>query len=295
MLNEIVGACARFCACLFPFDCMDAVFMQYAMLELLMVAPLAALCGIPVVNGRMSFFSDAIGHSAFAGVAIGLIFGISVRLSMPAIAVLVGLSVMMLKRGSRLSSDTVIGVIFSAVAAFGLAIVSRDHTSTSANIQMFLFGDILVIDAKQIVLTALLLLLFGIFNFFAFNRMLLIGINPVLAAVHRIRVSAYQYIFAALLSLVVIGSVRAAGVILVTALLVIPSAAARNFAWNASSMFYISLAISYVSCISGLLISAQEWADIPAGSAIVLVSVVFFFISMIVSLLRLKREGDSAV
>ncbi len=294
MLNEFIASAGNFLEILFPFECMEAAFMQRAMLALLLIAPLSAVSGIQVVNARMAFFSDAIGHSAFAGVALGLIFGFSIAVSMPVTGVLVGLLVMALKRGSRLSSDTVIGVIFSAVAAFGLAVIARDR-SAAANVQMFLFGDILTISSGQIAILAGLLILFAVFQIFAFNRLLLIGVNPMLAAVHRIRVGFYQYTFAALLSLVVICSVRAAGVILVTALLVVPAAAARNFACSTRAMFWLTILISYVSCIAGLILSAQESVNIPAGSAIVLCAVGFFLLSMPVQRFRPGRASDTAV
>ncbi|MBQ7400775.1 MAG: metal ABC transporter permease [Lentisphaeria bacterium] len=273
---------------------MDAMFMQRAMLALLLIAPLTAISGIQVVNARMSFFSDAIGHSAFAGVALGLLGGISLNLSMPLTAVLVGLLIMFLHRSSRLSSDTVIGVIFSAVAAAGLAIISRDRAA-AGNIQMFLFGDILTITPEQIGGMGLLLILFLLFQLFAFNKLLLIGVNPMLASVHRVKVRLYPSLFALLLALVVISSVRAAGVILVTALLVVPAAAARNIAVSARSQFFLTLGIGYFSCVSGLILAAQEKINIPAGSAIVLIAVLIFFLSLAVNLLKPKRKSDSAL
>ena len=91
MLNEIILRIADLTARLFPFECMDAEFMRRAMLGLLLIAPLAALSGVQVVNSRMSFFSDAIGHSAFAGVAVGLIFSLSPDFTMPALALVIGL------------------------------------------------------------------------------------------------------------------------------------------------------------------------------------------------------------
>lgn len=294
MLTDLINTLAKFTAYLFPFECMDAMFMQYAMLALLIIAPLTAISGIQVVNARMSFFSDAIGHSAFAGVALGLLCGISLNLSMPLTAILVGLLIMFLHRSSRLSSDTVIGVIFSAVAAAGLAIISRDRAA-AGNIQMFLFGDILTITPEQIGWTGALLILFIIFQLFAFNKLLLIGVNPMLAAVHRVKVRLFQYLFALLLALVVISSVRAAGVILVTALLVVPAAAARNLATSAKSLFFLTLGFGYFACIAGLLLSAQESINIPAGSAIVLIAVLIFFLALGFNMLLPKRKSDSAL
>ena len=229
MITDFIHWLAYFVASFLPFECMDAQFMKLALLGLLLIAPLAAVTGIQVVNSRMAFFSDAIGHSAFAGVALGLIFSFSPNLSMPLLALFVGFLIMYLRRGSRLSSDTVIGVIFSAVVAFGLAVVSRNRGEGMEKMDIFLFGDILTIQESQIAILIVLALAFSVFQFFGYNRMLSISVNPQLASVHQIPVALYQYIFAGLLSLVVIYSVQAVGVILVTALLVVPAAAARNF------------------------------------------------------------------
>lgn len=287
MLNEIVLRIADLAARLFPLDCMEPEFMRRAMLGLLLIAPLAALSGVQVVNSRMSFFSDAIGHSAFAGVALGLILSLPPEFTMPGLALAIGLLIMYLRRGSRLSTDTVIGIIFSAVVAFGLAIVSRNREA-SRGINMFLYGDILTIGDNEIALLAALLVAFLAFQFFAWNRMLHISVNEQIAGVHRIKVSVYQYLFAALLSLVVILCVRAVGVLLVTAVLIVPAATARNFARNSRQLFFLSLVFSYVSCAGGLLISAQPWANMPAGAAIVLLACAMFAVSFIASRLRTK-------
>ena len=130
-----------------PLEIMQYEFMRMALLGLLIITPMAAICGTQVVNFNMSFFSDAIGHSAFAGVAVGLVMAISPEYTMPALALLVGLAIMAVKHRSGLSSDTVIGVMFSAVVAAGLAIVSR-YPDAMKNSQMFLYGDILTISEK---------------------------------------------------------------------------------------------------------------------------------------------------
>ena len=287
MLNEIILSVSGLVAKLFPLECMEPEFMRRAMLGLLLIAPLAALSGVQVVNSRMSFFSDAIGHSAFAGVAVGLIFSLPPEFSMPALALAIGILIMYLRRGSRLSTDTVIGIIFSAVVAFGLAIVSRNREA-SRGINMFLYGDILTIGNNEITLLAVLLAAFLVFQFFAWNRMLHISVNEQIAGVHRIKVAVYQYLFAALLSLVVILCVRAVGVLLVTAVLIVPAATARNFARNSRQLFFLSLLFSYVSCAGGLLISAQQWAGVPAGAAIVLLSCAMFAASFIAARFRSK-------
>jgi zinc transport system permease protein len=272
-----------------PFKCMEAGFMQRALIGLLLLAPMAAVMGIQVVNFRMAFFSDAISHSAFAGVAIGLLASISPSITMVAFAVFVGLAITAMQRKSSLSMDTVVGVFFSAVVAFGIAIVSRDR-SVARDMQLFLYGDILTVSTGDIYMLAVLALVIFAFMWLAYNRLLYIGLNHALARAHRIKVALYQYMYAALLSVVVIFSVRAVGVLLVTALLIVPAAAARNLSRTAGAMFWWAILISVTSAAGGLVISAQEWASTATGATVILTAFTWFAISSLLSLLI----GDSA-
>lgn len=275
---------------LLPFDCLQARFMQQAMLGLLLLAPMAAVMGIVVVNFRMAFFADAISHSAFAGVALGLIFSVDPGWTMPAFGMLVGLGIMILQRHTNLSSDTVIGVFFSAMVAFGLAIVSRDR-SLARDLQRFLYGDILTISDGQILCLMVLFLTLMAFQAASYNHLLYIGLNPTLAQAHRVRVAIHQYIFAGLLSLIVMFSVQAVGVLLVTAMLIVPAAAARNVARSAGSMFWWAMLVSLTSAASGLIVSAQDWARTATGATVILVACGWFLLSMIVAGLR-REQAD---
>ena len=272
-----------------PFECMKLRFMQEAFLGVLLTAPLAAAAGIQVVNFRMSFFSDAIGHSAFAGVALGLIFGLSPDLTMPLLALAIGIGIMAMKQRSALSSDTVIGVFFSAVVAFGLALVSR-NPNVARDMQVFLYGDILTVTHNDLLYLFLLFCVFFMFQVFAYNRLNAIGIHEQLARTHRIHTAFYQYVYVALLSLVVIFSVKSAGVLLVTALLIVPAASARNLSKSSGMMFWISIIIGVCSGISGLLISAQPWAEPAPGATIVLCACVIFCISLLFGVLKPKKS-----
>ena len=275
---------------LLPFECLQLRFMQEAFLGILLCAPLAAAAGVQVVNFRMSFFSDAIGHSAFAGVALGLLCSVSPGITMPLLALLIGLGIMFLKRRSSLSSDTVIGVLFSAVVALGLALASR-NPNMARDMQMFLYGDILTISSTEILTLFLLSVGFYIFEAFSFNRMIAIGINPQLARTHRVHVAVYEYLHVGLLALVVIFSVKAVGVLLVTALLIVPAAAARNLSHSSGRMFWVSIVIGLVSGIAGLLISAQEWAGTAAGASIVLFACLIFLLSLAVGCFTRKQKN----
>ena len=237
-----------------PFDCMQAKFMQQAMLGLLLLAPMCAAMGVQVVNFRMAFFSDAISHSAFAGVAIGLLLAMDTRLTMIGLGLLV-------------------------------AIVSRDR-HVARDLQRFLYGDILTIGVSEILWLSMLLVVLMTFQAIGYNKMLYLGLNATLAAAHRVRVGIYQYIFAALLSVVVIFSVWAVGVLLVTAMLVVPAATARNLARSAAGLFWWALAVSTTSAVAGLLISAQPWAHTATGATVILCSCAWFAISIIPVIMR---------
>lgn len=271
-----------------PLECLQTRFMQQALVGLALLAPMAAAMGVQVVNFRMAFLADAISHSAFAGVAIGLIAAINPQWTMPAFGLLVGLGIIAVQRRSALSADTIIGVFFSAVVAFGLAVVSRDR-NVARDMQRFLYGDILTISDVEILGLVVLFLILTAFQVLGYNRMLYIGLSPVLAQAHRVRVSVYQYAYAGLLSLVVIFAVWAVGVLLVTAMLIVPAAAARNFARSAGGMFWWALVVGLTSSVAGLLVSAQDWARTATGATIVLIAFVWFLVSAGVSLLRGER------
>ena len=156
---------------LLPLDCLKLSFMQQALLAVLLLTPMTAALGVEVISFRMAFFSDAIGHSAFAGVALGLLLSVDPHWSMPAFGVLVGLAVMAVRRGSALSSDTVIGIVFSAVVAFGLAVVSR-QPGMARTMQQFLYGDVLTVSQGEIVCLAVLFVALLIFQIIGYNRLL---------------------------------------------------------------------------------------------------------------------------
>ena len=289
MLSSVMDLVCGWIA-LLPFDCLQLRFMQEAFLGILLCAPLAAAAGVQVVNFRMSFFSDAIGHSAFAGVALGLLCSLSPGIMMPLLALLIGLGIMFLKRRSSLSSDTVIGVLFSAVVALGLALASR-NPNMARDMQMFLYGDILTISNTEILTLFLLSAVFYIFEVFSFNRLIAIGIDPQLARTHRVHVAVYEYLHVGLLALVVIFSVKAVGVLLVTALLIVPAAAARNLSHSSGRMFWGAIVIGLISGIAGLLISAQEWAGTAAGASIVLFACLIFLLSLAVGCFTRKQKN----
>lgn len=193
----------EFVSKLLPFDFMQVRFMQQALIGLLLLAPMTAITGLQVVSFRMAFFSDAISHSAFTGVALGLFFSMSPNFSMSMFGLFVGISITISMRRSKLPTDTIVGVVLAAVIALGLALMSRDR-SIGRELPRFLYGDILTIDETEIGYLLLLFLIIILFQTFSHNRLLAIGLNETVSTIHGVHVAFYQYVYAALLSLVVI-------------------------------------------------------------------------------------------
>ncbi len=255
-------------------------FFVRALIALILLAPMTAMMGVQVVNGRKAFFVDAVSHTSFAGVAMGIILGVSPYITMPVVAVIIACLIIYFDKKSKLSGDSVVGVLFSGIVAFGLAIVSR-NPSVRRDVNRFLFGDILAITNGEIIFLAVILLVLILFQIFAFNSLLAIGLNATLAKAHEMKVKRFQYLQAILLALVIIFSVWWVGVFLVTGLLIIPAATARNLAKTARAMFYHSIVISFLSSVIGLFISIP--LQMATGPTIILVALAFFFLSILIA------------
>ena len=261
-----------------PVEFLQVQFMQRALLGMLILAPLCALIGTLVVQFRMAFFADAVSHSAFTGIALGLLLGIDPWVSLLGFSVLVGIGTMRLKRTSEMAMDTTLGVVFSTSIALGLAIISAKK-GLAKSLPVFLYGDILAISDGDILLGFGLLLITVVFMAVAFNHLLLIGLHEDLARVRGIPVDLLETLFAVLVALVVGFSIRAVGILLVTAFLVIPAASARNLANDVRGHTRLSVLLSLVSAVTGLYISVRF--DTPAGAAMILCSSLIFALSLL--------------
>ena len=159
-------------------------------------------------------------------------------------------------------------------------------TTPWPDLQQCLYGDILTITETDIRWLIGLFFALAAFQIWGYNRLLYIGLNSVVAKAHRINVFFWQYLFAGLLALVVMFSVWAVGVLLVTALLIVPAATARNLARTAGGMFWWSILVSVTSAVAGLVLSAQEWAGTATGATVVLVSCGWFLLSAVLAAIR---------
>ncbi len=258
---------------LLPFGFAEPLFMKRAILAMLFIAPAAAAVGVPLVHFRMAFFSDAIGHSAFTGVAIGVLLGVHPLLTMVAFGLFVAWAITLVKGRTELSPDTVIGVFFSTVIALGIAVISA-RKGLTRNLQGYLYGDLLAVSGTELLWMAGLLAVVCVYLFLTYNRILLLGVHEGFAKSMGVPVRALEVSFAIVVALVVTTAIRAVGILLVTALLVVPAASARNVARGAPAAFWASIAFAVLSGLSGIAVSF--YLDTATGATVVLFAAAFF-------------------
>ncbi len=262
---------------LLPFEMLHWGFMKNALLAILLMTPLFGITSTMIVTGKMSFFSDALGHSAFTGIAIGCICGIAAPpLAAVIFSVLLALLFSYVNNKSSHSADTLIGVFSSTAVALGIFIATLGGGSFT-KYNTYLVGDILSVTPKEIGLLAIVLLATGILWFFIYNRLTLSSVHPQLASSRGMSTRLLQTIFTTAIAIIVTLAISWVGLLILNSLLVLPAAAARNTARNLKQYHLYSVAFSLFSGISGLTLS--YYLGTSTGAAISLVLAFLFIIS----------------
>ena len=263
-----------------PFQWASHMFMKNALLAVLLVTPLFGLLGTMVVNNRMAFFSDALGHGTFTGIAIGAIVGLVNPVYAAVIfSVVFAVIITLIKNFSRESTDTIIGVFSSLAIALGLAIMSFGGSFNKYS--SYLIGDLLSITSKEIAVLAIVFAAVILIWILLFNKLLLTAVNTALAASRGVKTLALDLLFTSMVAVVVTIAIKWVGLLLINSLLVLPAAAARNAAKNVRTFTLFSVLTALFSGLAGLVIS--YYLNIATGATIVLISGVIFMISLIFS------------
>lgn len=263
---------------LLPFTWVQYDFMKNALLAVLPITPLLGMLGTMAVNHNMAFFSDALGHSALTGIALGVILGIDNELiSMVAFGILLALIITKVRSAGTASADTVISVFSSAAIALGLVILSVGGGFSKYS--SYLIGDILSVTSSEILILAVTLVCVTVIWAFIYNKLTLVSINRELAASRGVRVALIENIFVVLVAVVVMLSIKWVGVLLINSMLILPAACARNFSTNSRQYLFSSVGISLVAGLGGVI--ASFYLNTSAGATIVLISAILFFISYI--------------
>ncbi len=259
---------------LIPLEMLRWAFMRNALLAIVVMAPLFGILSTMIVTGRMSFFSDALGHSAFTGIAIGCICGIAAPIWVAVLFSLVfSLLFSFVRSRSNQAADTLIGVFSSTAVALGIFIATLGGGSFT-RYNKYLIGDILSVTPAEIGMLMLVLVFVLVFWVLYSNRLTLTAIHPQLASSRGIPVQLSQTIFTAAIAVVVTLAISSVGLLILNSLLVLPGASARNVAKNLKQYHLFSVLFALVSGIAGLVVSYFWGAS--AGAAISLILALIF-------------------
>jgi len=259
-----------------PFSFMEYEFMKNAFLALIIIAPLFGIVGTMIVNNKMSFFSDALGHSALTGIALGTIIGVSnYSISMIIFAVVFALLLNYIKNKKTASTDTIISVFSSSAVAIGLMLMSKYGGINKYS--QYLVGDVLSVTLQEILLLGIILVVTIIIWFKLCNKLVVTSTNPTLAKSKGINATLIENIFGVLIAVIVMLTIKWVGILLINALLILPAAASRNISSNMRQYTIYSVLISLLSGISGLILSFVF--EIATGPTIVVISAIIFFVT----------------
>lgn len=262
-----------------PFEWLNYQFMKNAFLGILIITPLFGLVGTMIVNNKMAFFSDALGHSALTGMAFGVLLKVAnMNIAMTVFAVFFAIVLNILKRKQTLSTDTVISVFSSFSLSIGLVILSRG--GNFAKYSNLLVGDILSITEKELKLLIFILLGTLVFWFLCFNKLQAASIHRMLANSKGIPCTLLEDLFSILIALIVMFSIQWVGILIINALIILPAAASRNIASNMREYHMFSILIAIFSGVLGLMVS--YYMNTATGPTIVIVASFLFFITFMV-------------
>ena len=264
---------------------LQMTFMKNALLAVLIMAPLFGHLSTMIVTGRMSFFSDALGHSGFTGIAVGVLCGAVQPIGWAVgLAVLFALLFSFVRSRSRQSADTIIGVFSSTAVALGIFIATMGGGSFT-KFNKYLIGDILSVTPGEIGRLALVLLGVLVLWVFASNRLFLTAVHPQLASSRGIPTQKTQTLFTVCIAVVVTLAMSWVGLMVINSLLVLPAAASRNIARNLRQYHAFSVLGALVCSVSGLV--TAYYLGCSAGATIALYLALYFTVTF---LFRGKRQ-----
>lgn len=242
------------------------------------IAMITGPVGCFIVWRRMAYFGDTMAHSALLGVGLAMLFDLNIMVSVFAIAFTIAMLLVVLQKRHTLSADSLLGILSHATLAFGLVLVAF-MSWIRFDLMSLLFGDILAVSVTDLItiyaggaliLTALVKL---------WRPLLAATINEDIARAEGLQPELHRTFFMILLALLIAIAMKIVGILLITALLIIPAATARRLAMSPEQMAIYAAFIGACSVIAGLYGSLNY--DTPSGPSIVVATVIFFVISML--------------
>jgi zinc transport system permease protein len=261
-------------------------FMQRAIAGAVLMGILGGVLGSFVTLRSLSFFSHAVGHAALVGVALGVLLQLNPTWMLLPFSLVFGVVVLYLIDKTDLGSDSVLSIVLSGALALGVILTSLIQ-GYRGNLMSVLFGDILAINTTDLILTLLVLVLSSIFLLSSLRQQILLTLNPAVAEIQGIPVQLYRYAFVVLLSLAVAVAIKAVGVLLVNAFLVIPASIAKLISHNFSRFLVMSVIFGSTTSIAGIIISGLF--NFASGPSIVIVQFIVFV--AVFSWVKLTMKG----
>jgi ABC-type Mn2+/Zn2+ transport system permease subunit len=258
-------------------------FMQRALIEAFLVGSVCAVIGVYVVLNGLSFIGAGISHSTFAGVGLGLLLGVDPVWTALLFSTGVAISIGAVSEHSALSHDTAVGIFFAATMALGVLLISM-MSNYYVDIYSYLFGNILALTTADLWLSGLLALIIATVVTLLYKEFLALSFDAPLAHVMGLPVRGLRYLLLTLMALTVVLSVKSVGIVLVSALIVTPAAAAQQLTRSFRWMMILSVIFGVGSSVTGLVLS--YWINVPSGAGIVLVATLVFLIAWIASPVR---------
>lgn len=258
-------------------------FMVNAVVAAVVLGPLLGGLGTLVIAKRLAFFSEAVGHAAITGIAIGILLGESPDspvIGLFSFCLIFAILLHFVRNRTQVPYDTLVGVFLAVALAMGAALLM--YVARKINVHLLenvLFGSILTVTQQDIALLAGICALVLLVLLFTYNRILLSCISPDIARVRGFSVNFYDYLFVLMITLVTIVSVKVIGAVLVGALLLIPGATARLMTKTNGTFVLVSAFLATLACLGGTLIPMAFMLPIPSGAAIIMVSASFFFVA----------------
>ena len=261
-----------------------ADFVLYALLAGLAVAVLTGPLGCLVVWRRMAYFGDTLAHSALLGVALSIMWHVHPVLGVALLGLVIAGSLVWLQRYRDLATDTMLGILAHTSLGLGLVVIAiLQSRGMRIDLNAFLFGDILAVSGNELWLLLLSVVVILPLIGWIWRPMIALSIHEDLARVDGVPVLKIRLVFMLLMAVVVAIAMKITGILLITALLIIPAAAARKFASSPEQMALLAMLLGMVSVVLGVL-SSLQW-DTPTGPSIVVAAAMLFFVS------RLKKKS----
>ncbi len=260
------------------FEFLAYPFMQRALIAGTVIGITCALIGVFVILQKMAFFANAIAHSALAGIAIGFFMGLNPMVTAVMFGIIIAVLISYLKSRSILSVDTIIGIFLPSSMALGVLIIGLLE-GFRPDLISYLFGNILAVDRFYLYLSVSLGIIVMILLAVFFKKYMFITFDRELASIHGINVAAYDYLFIILLATTVIIGTRVVGIILISALIVIPAASSKNISSNFTQMVVYSVIFGFASSVLGLM--SSYFLNLASGATIIMVSGAIFLITLI--------------